>query len=192
MASSVRLSEAQLFQLSSSSKSATRQGMLKSFDATRHPLAGKGAVRKSRSRKSLIKVAPSEHSEQVALFEWAEISSKAIPELSLLAAIPNGGHRLKAVAGKMKAEGVKSGFPDIIFPIARGGFHGLFVEMKAPGGGTWQQTQQEWAGNLAKQGYLAVVCYGWGVAQNVLLDYISGKIQIDVFNNPAILKATKG
>ena len=46
----------------------------------------------------------SEHDEQVALFEWAAMNRSRIPELKLMFAIPNGGHRHKAVAGKMKAD----------------------------------------------------------------------------------------
>jgi hypothetical protein len=189
MAGYIRFSEAQLAQMTSSSEGAKLQGMLKNFDSIQNPLVAKEGMRKSKSRKSSIGTNPSEHNEQAALFEWANISAKAIPELNLLAAIPNGGHRLKATAGKMKAEGVKAGFPDIIFPVARGGFHGLFVEMKAPKGGTWQKTQQKWADNLAKQGYLAAVCYGWDVAQNLLIEYIKGQIQVDTCENPTILKA---
>ncbi|MBF0384149.1 MAG: hypothetical protein HQL69_24315, partial [Magnetococcales bacterium] len=123
MAGSIRFSEAQLAQMTSSSEGAKLQGMFKNFDSIQNPLVTKVPIRRSKSRKSSIGTSPSEHNEQAALFEWASISSKAIPELNLLAAIPNGGHRLKATAGKMKAEGVKAGFPDIIFPVARGGFH---------------------------------------------------------------------
>jgi hypothetical protein len=191
MAGSIRFSETQLAQMTSSSEGAKIHGMLKNFDSIQNPLVAKGGMRRNKSRKNSIGTTPSEHNEQSALFEWANISAKAIPELNLLAAIPNGGHRLKATAGKMKAEGVKAGFPDIIFPVARGGFHGLFIEMKAPKGGTWQKTQQEWADNLAKQGYLTAVCYGWDVAQNLLLEYIKGQIQVDTCENPTILKAEK-
>jgi hypothetical protein len=152
MAGSIRFTETQLTQMTSSTEGAKLHGMLKSFDSIQNPLVAKGEIRRNKSRKNSIGITPSEHNEQAALFEWASISSKVIPELGLLAAIPNGGHRLKATAGKMKAEGVKAGFPDIIFPVARGGFHGLFIEMKAPKGGSWQKTQQEWANNLAKQG----------------------------------------
>ena len=54
---------------------------------------------------------PYETLEQQALFDWAKISG--IPDLDLLHAIPNGGHRNKATAGRLKAEGVKRGVPDI-------------------------------------------------------------------------------
>ena len=33
--------------------------------------------------------------------------------LKWIFAVPNGGHRAKSVAGKMKAEGAKAGVPDL-------------------------------------------------------------------------------
>ena len=56
---------------------------------------------------------PSEHVEQVRLFAWAKYACSTLPKLSLLYAIPNGGARHKAVAAKLRAEGVKPGVPDI-------------------------------------------------------------------------------
>jgi len=43
----------------------------------------------------------SEHEEQVALFRWAWFAQVKHPALALLYAIPNGGHRHKAVAARM-------------------------------------------------------------------------------------------
>ena len=54
-----------------------------------------------------------EHVEQAALFRWAEFARARLPELTLLHAIPNGGHRHKATAARLKAEGVKRGVPDL-------------------------------------------------------------------------------
>ena len=72
----------------------------------------------------------SEHDEQAALFEWATWHTSQCPELGLLFAIPNGGHRHPVVAARLKAEGVRAGVPDICLPVARKGYHGLFVELK--------------------------------------------------------------
>ena len=60
---------------------------------------------------------PYETDEQQALFDWAKISG--IPDIDLLHAIPNGGHRNKATAGQLKAEGVKRGVPDIFLPVPK-------------------------------------------------------------------------
>lgn len=116
---------------------------------------------------------PSEHVEQVRLFEWAALAKATMPELDLLYAIPNGGARHKAVAGKMRAEGVKKGMLDLCLPVARGGFHGLYIEMKRQEGGTVSADQKRWIAELRKQGYSAVVCKGWHAASEVLTAYLA-------------------
>jgi hypothetical protein len=113
----------------------------------------------------------SEHAEQVALFTWARYQTVHIPELSLLHAIPNGGHRHIAVASRMKAEGVRAGVPDICLPVPRGGYHGLYLEMKF-GKNTVSAAQQRWLTRLAAQGYATVVCYGFEEAQSAILAYL--------------------
>ena len=71
-----------------------------------------------------------EESHQTALFAWAALHANECPQLRLLLAIPNGGLRNKVTAGKLKAQGVKAGVPDIFLPVARGRYHGLWIEMK--------------------------------------------------------------
>ncbi|RQV98735.1 VRR-NUC domain-containing protein, partial [bacterium] len=88
-----------------------------------------------------------EHLEQAALFQWTSMNEERIPELKNLFAIPNGGHRHKAVAAKMKAEGVKAGVPDILLACPCDGFHGLFIEMKA-GKNRTTKNQNEWIQRL--------------------------------------------
>lgn len=116
---------------------------------------------------------PDEHTEQVALFRWAALTSRRLPQLKLLYAIPNGGHRHKAVAAKLKAEGVKSGVPDVFLPVPSGGFHGLYIEMKRRKGGTVSAEQKRWIEALGDQGYLVEVCKGWESAVAVIEDYLS-------------------
>jgi len=112
-----------------------------------------------------------EHLEQSALFQWAALNEERIPELKNLFAIPNGGHRHKAVAAKMKAEGVKAGVPDIFLAFPWSGFFGLFIEMKA-GKNKTTPSQNEWIIRLQQAGYMVVVCYGWEAAKKEILDYL--------------------
>jgi len=124
---------------------------------------------------------PLEHDEQRSLMTWAAVMAREIPELNLLFAIPNGGHRNMLVAKKMKAEGVKPGVPDLFLPVARQGFHGLFIEMKtvdnkpktSKGKGGISELQSRWLMTLKHHGYRAVVCYGRDEATKTLLDYLS-------------------
>ena len=115
-----------------------------------------------------------EHQHQVALFYWAGLMIKMgkYPELVCMYAVPNGGLRDKRVAAKLKAEGVKAGVPDVALPVPRGGFHGMYVELKI-GKNTLKPNQREWFAWLTKQGFYCVVCYGWEQAQREIECYLA-------------------
>lgn len=116
----------------------------------------------------------SEHDEQAALFQWAALQANATPELQLLYAIPNGGHRHKAVAANLAAEGVKSGVPDICLPVARSSFHGLYIEMKY-GRNKPSDHQEAWLKALAGQGYKTAVCWSFHAALTVIEQYLTSE-----------------
>jgi len=113
----------------------------------------------------------SEHDEQAALFRWAAMSEARWPELRWLFAVPNGGHRHKATAGRLKAEGVKAGVPDVIFPIPFGPYAGLAIEMKH-GKNRPTASQVAWLDGLAAAGHCTAVCYGWEEARAVIEHYL--------------------
>jgi len=113
-----------------------------------------------------------EHAEQAALFRWAEFARSRLPELVLLHAIPNGGHRHKATAARLKAEGVKRGVPDVCLPVARNGAHGLYIELKTERGKPTPE-QLGWIRALRRQGYVAEVCRGWESARSMIEHYLT-------------------
>lgn len=110
----------------------------------------------------------SEHTTQKAFFEWA--SYKRFPGIELLHATPNGGERNKAVAGKLKAEGVKAGQPDVSWPVARGGFIGLAIEFK-DGDGNPSKEQRLRIDRLQREGWMVSVCWSWEAAARALVGY---------------------
>lgn len=112
----------------------------------------------------------SEHDEQVALFQWLELFSNRYPEAGTAFAIPNGGHRHVRVGMKLKAEGVKAGVPDICVPVGRGGFFGLYIELKH-GDNTTRDSQKEYLEVLNAQGYLAEVAYEMVGAKELIERY---------------------
>jgi hypothetical protein len=115
---------------------------------------------------------PSEHEEQVALFEWADREEVNHPELAQLFAVPNGGQRHPAVAAQLKAEGVRAGVPDVLLLVARGRFHGLAIEMKVkPNKPT--PAQEEWIARLRYYGYMAVTCWSANEAIGVIMVYLA-------------------
>ena len=101
-----------------------------------------------------------EGQEQAALMTELRICMPDVADL--IFHVPNGGHRVKAVAAKLKAQGVKAGIPDLVLPMARGGFFGLYIEFKAtpPNDAAISSSQHERIRKLNDQGYLAVVCRG--------------------------------
>jgi len=114
---------------------------------------------------------PSESVEQICLFRWASYNRGIMPELELMYHIPNGGKRYITTAKRLKAEGTKAGVPDICLPVSRGGYHGLYIEMKA-GKNKTTKNQNEWLEALRIQGYLTAVCYGWVEASELITNYL--------------------
>lgn len=115
---------------------------------------------------------PTESEEQATLFSWCAMNYGKYPELTLLYHIPNGGKRSAREAGRFKLEGVKPGVPDLCLPVARGGCHGLYIEMKRTQGGRVSDQQEFWLQSLREQGYMAVVCKGWREAAKALEIYL--------------------
>lgn len=116
----------------------------------------------------------SEHVEAVTLLRVVRLHEHQQPELAVFFAVPNGGDRNPVVAAKLKAEGVRAGVPDYLLPVARQGFHGLAIELKAKGGYASPE-QRRWLRELECHGWRAEVCVGWAAAWDVLGDYLGMK-----------------
>ena len=111
-----------------------------------------------------------EHAEAVALMQMVRLHEARHPELQFLAHIPNGGARSKAAAGKLKAEGVRPGVLDYLWPLRRGQYVGLALELKA-GKNKVTDNQQRWIAHLEAQGWLCVVAYSWSEAWHYVSEY---------------------
>jgi len=115
----------------------------------------------------------SEHGEQVVLFRFLSLLAKDWPELvAAIHAVPNGGLRSKAAAGKLKAEGVKAGVPDICVPVASSGFSSLRIELKASDGGKLTASQKALIPAFVALGNRVTVCHGWKAAANEIINYL--------------------
>lgn len=114
-----------------------------------------------------------EGGHQEAIFAWCDYNKGKYPELALLYHVPNGGKRDKTTATALKRQGVKAGVPDLALPVARAGFHGLYIELKTPGG-RLEQSQINFLQAVEQQGYLALVCVGWRATAQVLSVYLDG------------------
>lgn len=119
-----------------------------------------------------INTTPTEAQEQRALFRWAAYEAGRYPELDLLHHIPNGGSRDPREAHNLKEQGVKAGVPDIFLPVARGRYHGLYIELKRTKGGVVKAEQKEWQKRLTEQGFRSVICKGFYEARDEILNYL--------------------
>ena len=116
----------------------------------------------------------SERQHQQAVMKWARQPSirDRWPELALLHHIKNETTGGAAEVAADKAMGVKKGVPDLCLPVTRGGFHGLYIEMKTPSGRA-SDAQRWWVTRLTEQGYRATVCHGYDAAVAELCWYLS-------------------
>lgn len=117
----------------------------------------------------------SEADEQQMLMEWARLAACKWPELRLMHHIPNEGKRSIPAAMQLKRMGLRVGVPDICLPVARGGYHGMYIELKRAHGGRLTQSQREWLEALNGQGYRAVRCDGWSEAAQAIELYMRGR-----------------
>lgn len=123
--------------------------------------------------KRAVRAISSEKQEQEALFQWAEIKKSQYPELNFMFCIPNGGKRDIVTAVGLARAGVKAGVPDLFFPVARRGYHGLFIEMKV-GYNKPTEKQNLWIEFLSGQEFRVAVCYSWGEAARLIENYLGG------------------
>jgi len=117
------------------------------------------------------KVIATESQEQAALFVWVKYNISRYPELVLLYHVANERQCSISTGAKLKRLGVKPGVPDLVLPVARGLYHGLYIEMKAIGK-TPSDNQKAWLSWLNEQGYYAVVCEGWYAAAETITKYL--------------------
>ena len=94
---------------------------------------------------------PTEHEEQRELVRWFR---QTWPGVRIFA-IPNGGARSPATAGRLKAEGVSSGVPDLFIPA-----WGLWVEIKRSKGGSLSAEQKDWIAYLESVRFCCIVGKG--------------------------------
>lgn len=113
----------------------------------------------------------SEHDEQAFVVARAEALAPSVSELRMLFAIPNGGARSKATAGRLKAEGVRPGVSDLFLSVPKGCYHGLYIEMKAISGRASDE-QKAWIAAAREYGYRAEVCFGAEAAWLVICEYL--------------------
>lgn len=85
-------------------------------------------------------------------------------------AVPNGGDRHAAVAAKLKAEGVRSGAPDMVFCVG-GRFLALELKRDRGTGSRTSDNQKEHHEEIWGSGGVVAVAYGLDEALKILLKW---------------------
>jgi len=121
-----------------------------------------------------------EHLMQAAIIAKVDELAEHDPRWRYLFAVPNGGHRHPAVAAKLKAEGVRRGCPDLIWPLKAHGYVGLVLELKCAKNSTTPE-QDDWLNWLSSQGWYArVVRDDADKAMALLQWYLSGAPAVEL------------
>jgi len=117
------------------------------------------------------KVKYAEDNLQVQCVQWFRMQH---PQKIILH-IPNGRGRFNIrQAARLKRLGVLSGIPDLYIPEPFGGFHGLFIELKA-GRNKPTDAQQAMIDALRGRGYAVRVCYALNEFMEAVNGYLKGE-----------------
>ena len=108
-----------------------------------------------------------EHEEQRELVSWFRKTHPGV----VIFAIPNGGARSASTAGRLKAEGVLPGVPDLFIPE----WH-TWIEMKRTKGSSVSKDQKELHKYLESVGYCVIVAKGCEEARRVLTHMGIGRV----------------
>lgn len=133
-----------------------------------------------------------EHNIQCACVRWFNLQWPQYR--GLLFAVPNGGARSKATAGKLKAEGVVPGVADLILLVPKNTnpikeeyvtitleidgqipeiwYHALCIEMKTAKG-RQSPEQKEWQAKVEAHGYKYAVCHSLDEFMAVVNGYLT-------------------
>lgn len=113
---------------------------------------------------------PLEYDEQVRVFEYLKFCKLA--GANLVFATMNGIRVTPGLAKKMKKAGNKAGVPDIVVPVARNGFHSLYVELKREKGGVVSEAQDVCHAELRAEGNCVIVANGAQQAIEAIVEYL--------------------
>lgn len=144
--------------------------MLNSIDAI--GIIGTAAKLEVRNGKVRKVYHQAETEEQAALIAWADktvIDGICIGDY--LIHIPNEGKRGPKAARDAKRLGLRKGVPDLFLALPRGGYAGLWIEMKA-GEGRLSPEQNDWIKKFKEQKYDVGHCFSFEQALERVINYM--------------------
>lgn len=106
---------------------------------------------------------------------------RLMPGGELLFQVPNGFKiqgtptQRRARGARWKREGLYPGVPDLFLPVARDGWHGLFIEVKEPVKGKLSPAQRDFIEDLKPYGFLTIVVDNAQDGIDLILEYLKGE-----------------
>lgn len=95
------------------------------------------------------------------------------------------------MAAILKGEGMTEGVADLMLALPRGGFHGLFIEMKTPVGSP-SPDQREFLELMSSVGYAVAVCKSQLQFETDVTAYMENRfIQTPVWQRKRAIKKTQ-
>lgn len=117
-----------------------------------------------------------EYEAQCRIFEWAKYYESVYPEVALLNSSMNGVRLSPGLRVKTKKAGMKKGYPDILLPVKRGKYSGLYIELKI--GKNKATQEQEWfLKQLANQSFYCAIVYGSDKSIELIKNYLKGDLK---------------
>lgn len=116
-----------------------------------------------------------EHDLQVTIIQWCRLNPLGYKSLHKIYSNPNqgyGGDDAKRRGRKMKAEGARAGVLDLFLPVARGGYHGAYIELKI-GDNDLSPEQTAFVKDMITEGYKCAMCKSLEQFQNFIKFYYS-------------------
>lgn len=104
--------------------------------------------------RGVAAISGSEHKDAQALWQWRTLMLGRHPELKWLIHIPNEARRSKTLAAMLKSTGLQAGVSDYLLPVARGPYHGMWIELKH-GKNKPSDKQEEFIKDMRLQDYYA-------------------------------------
>lgn len=133
-----------------------------------------------------------EHDEQAAVVRWLDFAHPNVLKHS----IPNGAELAGKTIGqrvarmnKLKAEGLTPGASDLFIAEPRGGFHGMYLEMKSTTG-RLSDNQQWFLSEAEQRHYYTAVAHGAAEAIDTITEYLSWDNQTDTHQITATTSTT--
>jgi hypothetical protein len=107
---------------------------------------------------------------QISVLKWFSLQ---YPNLEgLLVGYPAGVYLDLRTASRMKAMGLRPGYPDLHLLVASKGSHALFIELKSTKGRA-SKVQQDFHHKLRSQDYTVIICKSFEDVQEGIFDYLN-------------------